>query len=530
MNMSETSLVILNANVITLNPKQPKAQAVAIQNGKIVAVSSSNEIRRYINAETKVIDARKRTIVPGLVDCHVHMIGFGQFLQTLNLRDVGSISEMKRKLREYARKNPKKTWILGGRWDHERCSEQRYPTRWDLDESVSDKPVLLIRVCGHVGVANSKALELAGVTKRTQVDGGKVDLDDVSYEPTGILRENALGLIWKIVPKPTEEELEKTCIVACRTAVEAGLTGVHWLLGSMNEIRILQKLFSEDKLPLRVYLGIPVNFLDELADLGFTTCFGNDMIKIGFVKILADGSLGGHTAALRQPYSDKPDTRGIMLYTQRKLNGLVLKAHRGGLQLAIHAIGDRAMEAVLKGYEKALIRFPRENHRHRIEHCSLVSPELIKRMKRSKVIASVQPHFIVSDFWAVDRVGEERAKWVYPFKTLLQRGLIVASGSDCPVENINPILGIWAATTRKTFPEENLTAEEALTTYTANAAYASFDENKKGTIQVGKFADLTILSDDVLAVLPEKIKDIAVEMTIVAGKVVYATKSFQHVL
>lgn len=530
MNMLETSLVILNANVITLNPKQPRAGAIAVQNGKIVAVGSSNEIRKHINAETKVIDARKRTIVPGLVDCHTHMTGFGQFLQTLNLRNVGSIGEMQQKLREHVQKNPEKTWILGGRWDHERSSEKRYPTCWDLDEAVPDKPVLLIRVCGHVGVANSKALKLAGITKRTQVDGGKIDLDDVSFEPTGILRENALGLIWKIVPKPTEEELEKACILACRTAVEAGLTGVHWLLGSTNEIRILQKLFSENKLPLRVYLGVPVNFLDELTDLGFTTCFGNDIIKIGFVKILADGSLGGRTAALTQPYTDKPETCGIMLYTQRKLNGLVLKAHRAGLQLAIHAIGDRAMEAVLKAYEKALIRFPRENHRHRIEHCSVLNPELIKRMKRSNVIASVQPHFIVSDFWAIDRVGEKRARWVYPFKTLLQRGLIVASGSDCPVENISPILGIWAATARKTFPEESLTAEEALATYTANAAYASFDENKKGTIQVGKFADLTILSDDALAVSPEKIKDIAVEMTIVAGKVVYATKSLQHVL
>jgi predicted amidohydrolase YtcJ len=530
MNVSETSLVILNANVITLNPKQPRARAIAVRNGKIVAIGSSNGIRKYINAETKVIDARRRTIVPGLVDCHAHMTGFGQFLQTLNLRDVGSISEMQRKLREYAQKNPEKTWILGGRWDNERCSEKRYPTRWDLDEAVPDKPVLLIRVCGHVGVANSKALELAGISKRTQVDGGKVDLDDVTSEPTGILREDALGLIWKIVPKPTEEELEKTCLLACRTAVEAGLTGVHWILGSMNEIVILLKLFSEDKLPLRVYSGIPVNFLDKLIDLGFTTCFGNDMIKIGFVKILADGSLGGHTAALTQPYSDRPDTSGIMLHTQRKLNRLVLKAHRAQLQLAIHAIGDHAMEVVLKAYEKALTRFPRENHRHRIEHCSVLNPELIKRMKRSNLIASVQPHFIVSDFWAIDRVGKKRARWVYPFETLLKRGLIVASGSDCPVENISPILGIWAATTRKTFPGENLTAEEALTTYTVNAAYASFDEDKRGTIQVGKFADLTILSDDVLAVSPEKVKDITVEMTIVAGKVVYATKSFKHVL
>jgi hypothetical protein len=200
------------------------------------------------------------------------------------------------------------------------------------------------------------------------------------------------------------------------------------------------------------------------------------MVKIGFVKILADGSLGARTAALEEPYSDKPETAGMMLYTQKKLNRLVLKAHKAGLQLAIHAIGDRAVDVVLKSYEKALKEHPRKNHRHRIEHCSVLNPRLIKRMKRSNIIASVQPHFVVSDFWAADRVGKTRARWVYPFKTLIREGLVVVSGSDCPVEPIDPLLGIWAAVARKSFAEEGLTVEEALKTYTSNAAYASFDE------------------------------------------------------
>jgi predicted amidohydrolase YtcJ len=522
--MSDASLAILNANVITLDSKLPKAEALAIQNGKIVAVCSNEEIRRYIKKETRVIDAKNGMVVPGFVDCHVHMTGFGQSLQSLNLRDVKSIKELQQKLQDHADKSLKKKWILGGRWDQEQFAEKRYPTRWDLDKAVADKPVFLLRVCGHVGVANSKALQLANITKETVVEGGKIDLDKTTGEPDGVLRENALELIWKAVPKPAQKELEYACLSACREAVEFGLTGVHWIVSSAEEIRILQRLCFEDKLPLRVYLGIPAEALDEMVDLGLLTGFGNDMLKIGFIKIFADGSLGGRTAALKEPYPDKPETNGMMLYTQKKLNKLVLKAHKAGLQLAIHAIGDRAIDNVLKAFTEALQKFPRMNHRHRVEHCSVLNPKLIKKMKRFGLIASIQPHFVISDFWVVDRLGKTRARWTYPFKTLIREGLIVASGSDCPVEPIKPLLGIWAAVTRKSFPEERLTVEEALKTYTLNAAYASFDENKKGTINVGKLADLTILSHNLFDISPNNIRDVAVEMTIVDGKVVYASE------
>jgi len=523
--MSESTLVVLNANVVTLNQKQPKAEAIAIQNGKIITVGSNKKVWKYIGKKTKVIDAKNKTIVPGLVDCHVHMTGFGQFLQTLNLRNVESIKEMQQKMQKYAQKNPEKNWVLGGRWDQDKFAEKRYPTRWDLDAAVADKPVFLIRVCGHLGVANSRALQLADISKETTIESGKIDLDEATGEPNGILRENALGLVWKAIPKPNLKELEKACISACKKAVKAGLTCVHWIVGSAEEIRITQKLYLNGKLPLRVYLGISADLLDQLINLGLQTGFGNDMVKIGFVKVFADGSLGARTAALGKPYSDKPETRGIMLYTQRKLNRLVSKAHRAGLQLAVHAIGDRAIETVLKAFENALKKHPRKNHRHRIEHCSVLNPKLIKHMKRLGLIASIQPHFVVSDFWVVDRVGKHRARWVYPFKTLMKEGLIVTSGSDCPVEPIDPLLGVWAAVTRKSFAEESLTVKKALKTYTLNAAYASFDENKKGTIEVGKFADLTVLSDDLLNVPPDEIKKVRVEMTIVDGKIVYSRNS-----
>jgi predicted amidohydrolase YtcJ len=520
--MLNAEVAILNANVITLNSKQPKAEAIAIQNGKIVAVDSNEEIRKHIGKETKVIDVENRAVVPGFVDCHVHMTGFGWSLQSLDLRNVKSIRELQHKLREYAEKNPEKNWVLGGRWDQEKFDEKRYPTRWDLDKAVKDKPIFLTRVCGHAGVANSKALQLANITKETAIEGGKIDLDATTGEPNGILRENALELISEAIPKPSLKELEDTCLLACRKAVEAGLTGVHWIVDSADEIRALQKLCSEGKLSLRVYLGIPAELLDELVNLGLLTGFGNDKLKIGFIKIFADGSLGAHTAALKEPYFDKPETKGIMLQTQKKLNKLALKAHRAGLQLGIHAIGDRAIEAALRAFSKTFQAFPRENHRHRIEHCSVLNPQLIKRMKRLGLIASVQPHFIVSDFWVADRVGKARARWVYPFKTLMHEGLVVASGSDCPVEPINPLFGIWAATARKSFPEETITLEEALRTHTLNAAYASFDEDKKGTIEVGKFADLTILTGNLNTISPEKIRDVKVETVLVDGKVVYA--------
>jgi len=522
--MSESNFILLNANVVTLNPKQPRAQAIAIQDGKIIAVGSNQEIHKHARKNTKVIECRNRTIIPGLVDCHAHMLEFGFSLQNLNLRQVKSIREIQEKLREHIDKNPELNWILGGRWDQEKLAEKRYPTRMDLDAAVADKPVFLTRVCGCLGVANTKTLQLVGITKETTVKGGKIDLEEATGQPNGIVRGNAMSLVWKVVPKPSKEELKKACLLACRKAVEAGLTGVHWLVRSAEEMGVLQRLYSEGRLPLRVYIGVPVELLDETLSLGLLPSFGNDMIRMGFIKVLADGSLGARTAALKKPYSDDPEKRGMMLYTQKELCQVVLKAHSGELQLGVHAIGDRAMENVLKAFEKALKKLPRQNHRHRIEHCSILNPELITHMKRLSLVASVQPHFVVSDFWILDRVGRERARWAYPFKTLLEEGVTVASGSDCPIEQISPLLGIWAAVARKDNVEERLNVEEALKTYTLNAAYASFDEEKKGTIEAGKHADLTIVSHDLTKIPPEKIRDVAVEMVIVDGKIVYSKR------
>jgi len=524
-------MVLVNGNILTMNPSKPLAQAIAVKDDKIVEVSTDAEIRPWIGKHTKILDLKKRTVVPGLIDTHIHIEEFGRTMAEINLRDVRSIKEMQEKLKKCVQRAPKESWVLGHGWDQDRLKEKRYPTRWDLDKFSPNNPVLFTRVCGHVCVLNSKALELIGVTRETVPPfGGQIDKDTKTSEPTGILRENAMDLAWKAVPEPSEEELTKACGLACQKAVESGLTSVHWLISSPAEIRVIQKLRAENRLPIRVYIVIPVDFLDHLTDLGLRTGFGDNMVKIGGVKILADGSLGARTAALTEPYNDDPSTKGMSLYSQEQLNALVAKAHKAGLQLAIHAIGDQAVDMVLTAYERALKKESKKQHHHRVEHASVLNEGLIQRMKRLGVMATVQPHFVISDFWVTDRVGPKRARWVYPFKTLIRKGVLIAGGSDCPVEPISPLLGIYAAVARKTFPDEGISVDEALRLYTVNAAFASFEENIKGSIEVGKLADLVVLSHNPREVLPEKIGDIQVEMTIVGGKAMHAKSSTENLM
>lgn len=515
-------MILTNGNIITMNPKKPKAQAIAILKDKIIAVGTNNEAKRIADKTTKIIDLRGKTVVPGLIDTHVHMLGFGASLSNLNLRSVTSVKELQQKLQEQAKKTPEGKWIQGGRWDQEKFKEKRYPTRFDLDKVTPENPVFLRRVCGHTCVVNTKALQIAGITKKTRTPkGGKIDIDPKTEEPTGILRENAMDLIEKAIPKPNEKELEQLCLLACQKAAQEGLTTVHWIVRSPTEIKTIQKLRANGKLPIRIYILIPVEFMEHLIEIGLQTGFGDNMIKIGSIKILADGSLGARTAALTQPYSDEPETRGMTLYTQKELFNLAKKAHEANLQLAIHAIGDKAVDMTLTAIEKALTKNPNKKLRHRIEHASLLSEKLIDRIKKLDLIASVQPHFTISDFWTINRLGSKRARWAYPFKTLMRKGILTTGSSDCPVEPISPLLGIYAAVTRKENQVERITLNEALRIYTINAAFASFEENVKGSIEVDKLADLTVLSHDPEKITAEEIRNIEVEMTIVDGKIVH---------
>ena len=518
----QADLVLINGNIITINPSRPRAQAVAIDNSRIVEVGTNREVKALINDGTTVIDLNGKTVLPGFIDTHIHVAGFGKALAEINLRGVQSIREIQGKLKKRVEKTQEEEWILGRGWDQDRLKEKRYPTRWDLDKVSPNNPVVFTRVCGHVCAVNTKALEKAGITaETTPPPGGEIDKDPETGEPTGILRENAMDLVHNVKPEPSEHQLMKACHLACRKAVEAGLTSVHWIISSPAEIRVIQMLRAKGRLPLRVYLLIPVGFLDHLVGLGVSAGFGDHMVRIGGAKIFADGSLGARTAALHASYSDDPSTKGMMIYSKKKLEELVMKAHRAGLQLAVHAIGDQAIDVVLTALEKTLKKIPREDHRHRIEHASVLSEILISRMKKLGVIASVQPHFVVSDFWVADRLGPKRARWTYPFKTLIQEGVQIAGGSDCPVEPINPLLGIWAASSRESFPEERISVDNALRMYTIDAAFASFEEDAKGSIEAGKLADLVVLSRDPRKVPPDEIKDIVVEMTFVGGRMVH---------
>ena len=520
--MPSAELILVNGNIITMYPEQPKAQAVAIKHGRFAAVGTNQQILSHADEKSKNIDLKGKTVVPGFIDAHVHGASMGQILSQVNLRDAKSIKQIQRRVRQRATETPEGQWIIGRGWDQDRLTERRHPSRFDLDQAAPNHPVLLLRVCGHIGSINSEAMKKAGISQQTKPPkGGLIDRHPKTGEPNGVLRENALNLVFDVLPETTEEELEDTCLRACKIMVEKGITSAHWMISSSAELRALQRLDNRNLLPLRIYAVIPVEFLDNIVALGLSTRFGGEKIRIGSVKILADGSLGARTAALKKPYEDAPETKGMLLYSQDKLEMLVERAHKSDLQLAIHSIGDRTSEIVLKILEKVLEKTPKENHRHRLEHVSVLNQRLLDKLRRIKAIASVQPHFIVSDFWITDRLGTSRARWTYALRSLNEETIMIG-GSDAPVEPVSPILGIYAAVARESFHEERLTVDEALRCYTINAAYGSFEEDIKGSIEKGKLADLIVLSRDPFKTAPEQIREIEVEMTIMGGTVVYA--------
>ncbi len=509
--------VFLNGNILTLDQTGPLAEGVAVAGDRIVAVGSNEEIKSLIGRTTQVIDVKGATILPGFIDCHIHLIQYGFSLKNIDLRGVQSIAEMKRRVAERSRGST--AWVLGRGWDQERFSERRYPNRQDLDDASPEKPVLLRRVCGHICVVNSVALAQAGITAETpDPPGGIIDRGSTG-EPTGILRENAVDLADRAIPPLTPEDYEHATVAACQRALEAGLTTVHCITNSELELKALLKLKSEGGITLRFYVFIPVEQLKAAASLGLRSGFGDEFVRIGGVKIFADGSLGARTAALETPYADDAENRGVLIYSQGKLDEIVAEAHRFDFQIALHAIGDRAISTALHAIAKACESAPKMDIRHRIEHASVLNTDLIQRMKEVGVVASVQPHFNVSDFWVEQRLGAERAALTYPLSSLLRAGVRVVGGSDCPVEPLTPLSGIEAAVNRPGV--EAVTVEDAVSFYTRSAAYASFEENVKGMIAPERLADLVVLEKDPRTVPPSMISRIRVLMTMVGGRVVY---------
>jgi predicted amidohydrolase YtcJ len=500
---------------------QPAAEAVAVNHDRIIGVGNNDQIRDFVGRTTKVHDVKGATILPGFIDCHNHLIAYGLSLRGLDLRGARSIFEMKKQIADRTRSSA--NWILGRGWDQEKFTEARYPTRRDLDEASPEKPVLLWRICGHICVVNSAALSQAGIDSTTRDPAGGIIDRDSTGEPTGILRENAVAMADKAIPPLTPDDYEEATIAACHRALEAGLTSVHCITGSEMELKTLLKLRAEGRLPLRFYVFFPVEQLKAAINLGLRSGPGDEWVRIGGVKLFTDGSLGARTAALAQPYADDPENRGVTIYTQAELNEIIGEAHRGDIQIATHAIGDRAIGMAVEAYEKAFDSTPRRGLRHRIEHVSVIDPNLTKRMKKLGLIASIQPRFIVSDTWIPERLGAERAALTYPFASLLRAGVMLLGGSDCPVEPLTPLSGIEAAVNRK--GPEAVTVNDAIAFYTRNAAYASFDENTKGTIAVGKLADLVILNKDPRMVSPATISRVRVLTTMVGGRIAHPRAS-----
>lgn len=538
--------IFYNGKVYTMNPEMPFATAIGVRGNKIAVVGSNEPILALRETKTELIDLMGKAVIPGLNDSHMHLLGFGYTLSQVDLKGVKSIQNLIEKGKIFLKKNSIKRgqWILGRGWNQEYFNDKSYPTRYDLDEISKEIPICFTRTCGHLIVVNSKALELVGMDKYPKhIDGGRVDTDK-SNIPNGILRENAISLIYNKIPKSTIEDIKKMIIDAGDIALSNGITSVQsddlTTLPGVDYKEVLEAynvLNLKDKLPIRVYeqcMLSNMDVLEEFLNSGLETGAGDDFFKLGPLKLFLDGSLGARTAYLEEPYSDKPNTSGILTYNKKDLEDLIIRAHKSKMQVALHCIGDGAINLAVQIFEKLRIIYPKKNTRHGIVHCQITDRLLIHRLAQLNLLAYIQPIFINEDMHIVkNRVGKKRMQYSYNWKSMINKGIKVCMGTDCPVEDISAMSNIYCAVTRKDLsgypkegwmPQQCLSIEEAVYSYTMGGAYSSFEENIKGSIKSGKFADFVILSQDVFKISSEVIKDTIVEATICNGQIRYEKK------
>lgn len=524
-------LVVTNANVHTGNPAKPWIQAFAVKGRKIAAAGSDAEIKPLIGPKTKHIDAGGKTIVAGFNDAHVHFLETGSQLSSVDLRSAKTPQEFVQRIKDFAAKLPKGRWILGGQWDHENWTPNNLPTAALIDAATPDNPVFINRLDGHMSLANSLAMKLAGVDKNVKdVAGGEI-VRDAGGNPTGIFKDSATVYIDKVIPAtPFEQEVE-AAQAASDNAASFGVTSVQDMSAGRS-VGAYQELLRRGTLKTRVYGCSPLGDYKRWERTGVRFGFGDPMLRVGCLKGYADGSLGSTTAWFFSPYLDAPNTSGLPMAdvtTTMKQN--IIDADKAGLQVVIHAIGDRANATILDHYADLENTNGARDRRFRIEHAQHLRVEDLKRFGSQKVVASMQPFHIIDDGrWAWKRLDEGRLKGTYAFRTILDNGGVLAFGSDSPVAPWNPLYGIYASVTRRTLddknpggwiPEQKITVEETVRAFTVGSAYAEFQEKEKGTLEVGKLADFIILSDDIFKIDPVKIKDVTVLKTIVDGKVVF---------
>lgn len=521
MSLEPCPRVINGGTLIDGTGRPPiKDSVIVVKDEWITAVGKRDQVEIPPGAE--IIDASGRTVLPGLIDAHVHFVGLGvRMIQNINLRDTKTISEALEKVKTRISEVEKGVWILGRGWDDSKWEDRRYVSKYDLDPISPDNPVMLTRVCGHLVSINSKALEIAGITKDTpDPKGGEIDRTPEG-EPTGVLKD-ASQLVRKHVPEVNDEIYVEGLRRASEHALSLGCTSIHEAGIGAVQMRAYQTALEKGYLKVRAYLMWRERNIEAIKTLGLRTDFGNDMIRLGSAKMLVDGSIGARTAAFFEPYEDEPTTKGIVMIPEDELIERVKAVHQTGSQIAIHAIGDYAIETTINAIEAAIRDSPRKDHRHRIEHCEVLTSTQIERIKQLGIIPSVQPNFVGE--WSdpgglyETRIGKKRLRQNNPYRYLLDEGIKLSFGSDGMP--FNPIYGIWSAVNHW-IKESRITLEEAVRGFTLDAAYASFEEDTKGSVEVGKLADIAILEQDITEMPSNEIRDVPVHMTLVGGKIMY---------
>ncbi len=522
--------LVITGRIFTGLESQPFVEALAAAGGKILATGTRKEIKKYIGPETRLIELKEGVAIPGLIDAHTHFSSGGRSLIELSFRGVDSVEKVQQMIAEKIKEFPPGTPIFGREYDHTLFPGQKWPTREDLDRVSPGNPVVIRRVDGHSAWLNSLALKLSGIDKKTKDPfGGEIVRDPRTGEPTGILKESAMALI-KVRPT-VRSTPEEDILRALDHARQLGLTGVHADVG-LRELEIYKKLNSEGKLTLRVYAWLPIEGIDQYIKMGLRQGQGDDYLKIGFLKAFIDGTLGSGTALMFEPFADEPTKSGLPQYPEEVFYQLLEKAYANDFQVGTHAIGDRGVNWVLNAVERARQKHGNKDLRFRIEHAQVIRPEDFPRFKELGVIASMQPTHCTTDMRFCEiRVGKERSRYAYAWRTLLDNGAVLAFGSDWPVEPLDPRRGLYSAVTRKNiefdfpeggwFPEQKLSLAEAIRYFTWGSAYASFEENLKGTLEPGKLADLTVFGRDIFSLDPKEILTAPVIYTIVGGKIVY---------
>ena len=524
------NLLLVNGKIWTGDTPNRFVQAVTISGNRVVAAGTNAEAEAAAAPGARRINLGGRLVVPGFIDNHVHFIEGGLQLSRVQLRDAATPAEFARRIGDFARRSGKGRWVLGGEWDEQLWTPYQLPSRQMIDALTPDNPVFVTRLDIHMGLANSAALKLAGITRNSVAPAGGEIVRDADGEPTGILKDAAMDALYAVIPPPTVEERAAAARAALAHAAKLGVTSVGDVSGSeaLEDFRAYQRLDRAGELSSRIHLFAPGSLYSRLTAAGIERGFGSARLQIAGIKSFVDGSLGSSTAAFREPFEGEPENRGLLMQefadgTGRKR---ITEADAAGLQVATHAIGDRANDQLLTIYE-SLPRF--RERRLRIEHAQHLGPDLIKRIAAGKIVASMQPYHAIDDGrWASKKIGE-RVRWAYPFRSLLDAGAVLTFGSDWTVAPLDPLAGIYAAVTRRTtdgrnpngwVPEEKITVEEALRCYTVNNAWAIFREHELGRIAPGYLADLAVLSADIFSVPAAEIERVRVEMTVFDGRVV----------